>query len=44
MDASMIPIARLDALRDDAPAHAEADGKRAGSLDRPDRYRRGVGG
>ena len=26
MDASLIPIARLDALPDDAPAHAEADG------------------
>jgi methylamine---glutamate N-methyltransferase subunit C len=26
MDASLIPIARLDALPDDTPAHAEADG------------------
>jgi len=26
MDASLIPIARLDALADDTPAHAEADG------------------
>jgi hypothetical protein len=26
MTASLIPIARLDALSDDAPAHAEADG------------------
>jgi hypothetical protein len=26
MNASLIPIARLDALSDDTPAHAEADG------------------